>query len=148
MTRTRTHLETHGQIEIDREDGTSTQTIDGQDRNYIRKFLIPNVIILRENTEKVFKTEPWLEDMPIELLHIDGSHSVNGILIDWQFAEFVVDTGIIVIHDIKAHPGPIELVKAIDRDIYTVHELFLDDPKDFGMAVVYKKENKYDRVCS
>ena len=84
---------------------------------------------------------------PVNLLLIDGGHSITTAFNDWKFTKYVVHDGIILIHDIKAHTGPIELVKAIDRDIYIVHELFLDDPKDFGMAVVYKKENRYDSVC-
>ena len=120
--------------------------IDKEDRSYLRT-LIPNVVLIQDSSENALETlKDWGVEM--DLLHIDGSHSVNNVLIDWEFTEFVKDTGIIVLHDIKCHPGPRLLVDAIDRDIYTVHKMFLDDPKDFGMAVVYKKENEYDAVCS
>ncbi|MHA1949598.1 MAG: class I SAM-dependent methyltransferase [Candidatus Thorarchaeota archaeon] len=117
--------------------------IDAKPRDYIRD-ITTNVEVELALSKDVFKKWAW----DIDLLHIDGGHSLKDTLADWQFSKFVKPYGIIVIHDIKAHPGPIELVKAIDRDIYTVHDLFKDDPKDFGMAVVYKKENDYDSVCS
>jgi hypothetical protein len=115
--------------------------IDKSDRIFWKQNF-KNIEILQAKSEDVFPTWDW----DIDLLHIDGSHSVNGVLTDWQFTLFVKPYGIIVLHDIKAHPGPNLLVDAIDRDIYTVHKLFLNDPKDFGMAVVYKKENDYGRI--
>lgn len=119
--------------------------IDNANRAYVEKLGIPNIVLLEELSENALKTlRNW--GVEVELLHIDGGHSVNNILVDWEFSEFVKDTGIIVLHDIKAHPGPKLLVDAIDRDIYTVHKMFLDDPKDFGMAVVYKKENDYSEI--
>lgn len=117
--------------------------IDAEKRDWLTNITINSEVELALSKD-VFDEWKW----DIDLLHIDGSHSVNGILTDWQFAEFVKPYGIIIIHDTKAHPGPIELVKAIDRNIYTVHKMFLDDPKDFGMAIIYKKENDYDSVCS
>ena len=125
--------------------------IDKNSRSWVNEFHYGyDVLVYKETSENILKK--WREDATptpeIDLLFIDGDHSVNGVLIDWEFTRFVKNSGIIVLHDIKAHPGPKLLVDAIDRDYYTVHKMFLDDPKDFGMAVVYKKENEYDKMVS
>jgi hypothetical protein len=117
--------------------------IDAENREWLlgRK---DNIFLYHNLSANVF--EKINKKKYIDLLHIDGSHSVNGVLIDWQFSQLVKDDGIILLHDIKAHPGPKLLVDAIDKNIYTVDKWFLDDPKDFGMAVVYKKENDYGKI--
>jgi hypothetical protein len=116
--------------------------IDAENREWLLGKK-PNIFLYQNLSTNVF--EKINKKKYVDLLHIDGSHSVNGILIDWQFSQLVKDTGMILLHDIKAHPGPRLLVDAIDRDIYTVHKLFLDNPLDFGMAVIYKKENDYGK---
>jgi hypothetical protein len=124
-------------------DSTRYIGIDAERKDYWKDFK-PNIEIQLALAENALKDWEW----DIHLLHIDGGHSVNAILMDWQFAQFVVPYGIIIIHDTKAHPGPIELVKAIDRNEYRVREYFENDPKDFGMAVVYRRGNNYDPFYS
>jgi hypothetical protein len=125
--------------------------IDRQKRDWMGVLRNSSMYVYEERSENVLErwnsTHNYSERKNLDLLHIDGSHSVNGVLTDWQFTQFVKDTGIIVLHDIKCHPGPRLLVDAIDRDIYTVHKMFTEyDVNDFGMAVVYKKENDYAKV--
>ena len=103
-----------------------------------------NVYVYRSKTEYFLPT--FNEE--IDLLLIDGGHSVDNILIDWQFSSFVKNDGIILLHDIKVHPGPNVLIDAIDTEIYKVDRYFLDDEDDFGIAVVYKKEAEYDGIRS
>ena len=128
--------------------------IDAENREWLLGKT-DNIVLYEDISENVLKkfnnvsnAYPPMQKKRYDLLHIDGNHSVNGVLIDWQFSQFVKNTGIILLHDIKTHPGPKLLVDAIDRNIYTVHKMFLHKPKDFGMAVVYKKENKYDSIRS
>lgn len=120
--------------------------IDRGDRKWLKEISGNIELYESESIEVLEIFKEYFYWKPFVLLHIDGDHSVEGVIIDWQFSQFVRDNGIILLHDIKAHPGPKLLVDAIDRDVYTVHKMFLDDPKDFGMAVIYKKENDYSEI--
>lgn len=102
-----------------------------------------NVYTLQTNSSNIEQICDYIKEisgrMVVDFLHIDGWHSVNQILDDWRFAEFVSDNGVIVLHDTNVHPGPVELVKAIDREIFFVEKYFEDRKDDWGITVVRKK---------
>ena len=75
----------------------------------------------------------------IDLLHIDGWHSVNQILKDWQYALYLTLFGAVVLHDTNYHPGPVELVKAIDREKFSVRSYFKKEKNDWGLTVVKRR---------
>lgn len=70
----------------------------------------------------------------LDLLVIDGCHSVAGCLNDWRYADLVAPGGVVLIHDSNSHPGPIAVVAAIDRDVFFVEEP-LKREVDYGIAV-------------
>lgn len=52
----------------------------------------------------------------IDFLHIDGNHSIDGVVGDWnKYYPCVIDGGIIVIHDTLLHQGPIEVKLELER---------------------------------
>jgi hypothetical protein len=51
----------------------------------------------------------------IDLLMIDGDHSINMTINDWCFSEFLSSFGIVIIHDTNVHIGPRALFDAIDE---------------------------------
>lgn len=70
----------------------------------------------------------------LDLLLIDGCHSVAACLNDWRYAELVKVGGLVLIHDTNSHPGPIALVAAVDRDAFAVSEP-LAGAADYGLAI-------------
>lgn len=56
----------------------------------------------------------------IDLLLIDGDHSINMAINDWLYADLVPVGGKIIIHDTNQHTGPRELMKAIDTNMFDV----------------------------
>ena len=73
----------------------------------------------------------------LDLIFIDGDHSILYAFNDWKFAELLNVGGKIIFHDVNQHTGPMELVKAIDTDMFKV-EVFCpptDDCHDFGIGV-------------
>lgn len=72
----------------------------------------------------------------IDLLHIDGDHSVTAVLNDWRYTEWLTPQGMAIFHDTNVHPGPGAVLDAVDRCIFIVEAFFTDRRGDFGQAVV------------
>ena len=77
------------------------------------------------------------EDEYIDLLHIDGNHSVDYVKREWDYAKYVRPAGgIIILHDINFHSGPWCLVRSVDPNLFDIHLL---SPNDLGVAVLVRK---------
>lgn len=73
----------------------------------------------------------------LDLLMIDGWHSVNTCVNDWSYADMLRKGGIVLMHDTNFHPGPIALFEAINEDLFDKDRLCLG--ADHGIAVARKK---------
>jgi hypothetical protein len=74
----------------------------------------------------------------IDLLFIDGDHSVNSMINDWRFAEYVNEGGFILVHDTNVHPGPAVVFDAISETLFA-KERFCVYEQDWGIAVIRKR---------
>jgi len=114
--------------------------VDIEDRSYVKG---ENVFTLKCSSSEFDKIVGFIKEKTgsksIDVLFIDGWHSVNQVLAEWRFAELLSDNGIVFFHDTNVHPGPVEVVKAIDDGIFLVEKHFEDDPHDWGLTVVKKK---------
>ena len=79
----------------------------------------------------------------IDILMIDGDHSVVGAVNDFKYANILADDGTVILHDSNSHSGPLALIEAIDRDIFTVEKLFEENLDDFGLTIIKKRPNNY-----
>jgi hypothetical protein len=72
----------------------------------------------------------------IDLLLIDGLHSINAFINDWKYADLVRPGGYVVFHDTSHHPGPRECFFAIDENLFdkSMHCVY-----DYGIGVAKKK---------
>jgi len=84
----------------------------------------------------------------VDLIMIDGWHSINAVVNDWQFTEILSDGGVVLFHDTNVHTGPVAVLDAIDETIWDVKKFCLDKKKgkegkmifaDWGIAVAKKK---------
>lgn len=73
----------------------------------------------------------------IDLIFIDGKHSVNQVFKDWQYAERLSKNGIVVMHDTNGHPGPYVIFDAIDEQLFVKQKWFVDE-NDWGMGTLRK----------
>tara|TARA_B100001778_G_scaffold334029_1_gene344093 strand:+ start:15719 stop:16333 length:615 start_codon:yes stop_codon:yes gene_type:complete len=113
--------------------------VDIEDRSWIAD--IPNNIyfVMTNSSHTKFimdEVERLSGKREIDLLHIDGWHSVNQIVDDFKFAEYLSPHGIIVCHDTSAHPGPIELFKALDEDVFVGQTFFSERNDDWGIGII------------
>jgi protein YibB len=72
-----------------------------------------------------------------DFIFIDGDHSINQVLKDWEYTRWLSDNGIVGFHDVTAHYGPMRFIKALDKTKWEVIENCCDD--DCGIGFCWKK---------
>lgn len=73
----------------------------------------------------------------IDFLFIDGWHSINQVLKDWEYTKILSPHGIVGFHDTSAHPGPYLFIKALDTAKWDVTENCC--PEDHGIGFARQK---------
>lgn len=76
-----------------------------------------------------------------DFIFIDGWHSINQVLRDWEYTNLLTDHGIVGFHDTSCHPGPYYFTKYLDREKWIVEENCC--PKDWGITFV-RKNNEHN----
>jgi hypothetical protein len=92
-----------------------------------------------EDREKVITHLDMLGGQKIDFLFIDGWHSVNMVVNDWQYTDILSDHGVVVMHDTSSHPGPVVIFDAIDEELYHKEKFFAERLDDWGIAVAKRK---------
>jgi len=72
-----------------------------------------------------------------DFIFIDGWHSINQVLIDWEYTRWLSDTGIVGFHDTSGHPGPERFIKALNKNKWIVEENLCT--LDYGIGFAWKK---------
>lgn len=100
-----------------------------------------NVFTIKDdsaNYKKLYDLMRVLGKTHIDMMFVDGWHSVNQVLKEWKYWEKMTPRGVMAFHDINYHPGPVTLVDAINTDIFSV-ELFGRGESDWGVGVVQRR---------
>lgn len=90
------------------------------------------------NHKLVWDVMDTLQLEKIDLLFIDGLHSVNQIVRDWQYTQRLSDGGAVVMHDTNIHPGPTLLFEAIDGALFDKQK-YGEIQSDWGISVCRRK---------
>lgn len=111
--------------------------IDIEDRSWIVEkasnvsFIQNSSWSVMDNMPRIIENGPW-----IDLLLIDGDHSVNSVLKEWDYAKIIrPNGGVIVLHDTNFHPGPWCLIENIDTSLFEATKLCVNET-DWGLAVL------------
>lgn len=103
----------------------------------------PNIHIVgmnsKDDREKIIEKLKEFGCEQIDVLMIDGDHSLNFMINDWKYVELVRSGGLILIHDLNVHPGPHLVWDSIDEEMFEKKKYFCDVDNDFGLGVVWKK---------
>lgn len=94
-----------------------------------------NEYFLQSNSFDQLKVRSKLQELNInelDLLFIDGWHSMNAFHNDWLYTDLLKVGGYVVFHDTTHHPGPREFFEAIDEEFYEKTKYC---PEDYGIAV-------------
>jgi hypothetical protein len=109
-----------------------------------KSFLNDNenkVYTIRSNSHDQDIIRNYLKEIgmnKIDVLFIDGWHSINTVINDWKYSDLLSDKGVVIFHDTNYHPGPNIFLDFIDRNIYTVIE-YCTNLDDYGLAAAFKK---------
>ncbi len=114
--------------------------IDIDDKSFLndRNKNIYTIATPSQEIEKVYRYMDSIGFGKIDILMIDGFHSINQVYKEWEYTARLTDTGIVIFHDTNAHPGPYFLLESIDYDKYDVYKYF-NDIVDYGVGVLVKK---------
>ncbi len=92
-----------------------------------------------QNTELIFNYLNEIGIHEIDILMIDGYHSINQVYFEWEnYTPLLSSNGIVIMHDTNSHPGPYFLIKSINTEHYDVYK-YLSDVVDWGISVAIKK---------
>lgn len=94
--------------------------------NYCENSNNHNIIIEKLNTLGINK---------IDLLIIDGWHSINQCYNDFKYAEMIKPRGCVLLHDTNYHPGPKTLMECVDESLFKKSKYF-EDEVDWGVGVL------------
>jgi predicted O-methyltransferase YrrM len=72
-----------------------------------------------------------------DFIFIDGWHSINQVLRDWEYTNLLADGGIIGFHDTSCHPGPNAFINNLDPEKWVVEKNMC--PNDWGIGFAWKK---------
>lgn len=72
-----------------------------------------------------------------DFIFIDGWHSINQVLKDWEYTNLLADGGIVGFHDTTCHPGPYNFITNLDPEKWDVIENAC--PEDWGVGFARKK---------
>jgi Cephalosporin hydroxylase len=124
----------------DRPAGSFYLGIDIEDKSYLNDpSTNTHTLQCSSGEQAVIRT--LLKAMRIEqldLLMIDGWHSVNMTVNDWRYAELVRPGGYVVLHDTNSHPGCVATFEAVDEALWE-KQRFSIDKNDFGIATFKRK---------
>ena len=114
--------------------------IDLDDKSYLDNPA-ENTWTLQTNSHDQDKVRSFIASKGvknIDLLFIDGWHSVNTCVNDWRYTDLLSPHGIVILHDTNSHPGCVGLFEAVN-DFYYVKNRFCTE-NDYGIAVFESKE--------
>ena len=110
--------------------------LDDHDKNiYTIKMDSSDCLHVMSKISQILWAE--MDKIEVEYLFIDGYHSINQILVDWEYSQ-LVKGGIIGIHDTNSHPGPSRFVENLDRSRYIVDQCDTV-PDDNGITFIRRK---------
>ncbi len=114
--------------------------IDVKDKSYLNDD-DNNVFTLKadsSNMDEVLSFAESHEVKTFDFIFIDGWPSINQVLNDWRFIDYLSEDGIIAIHDTNFHPGPTYLVNNLRVDRYEVYKK-CEQTSDWGITFITKK---------
>ena len=101
--------------------------VDLDDKKFLDRS---NIKTLKENSCNIETVINWIKSFGVEhldFIHIDGMHSINQVLNDWEYTKLLRTGGVVALHDTTSHPGPNSLVQALDSSKWEIYSTCSDD---------------------
>lgn len=101
-----------------------------------------NIFTLQTNSSNTEQIMEFVNSKGVDkfdFIFIDGWHSVNQVLDDWKFTEFLADGGVVGFHDTNVHPGPMLFIDHLNTEKYNVEKCCTTWLTDYGISFVTRK---------
>ena len=114
--------------------------VDIEDKSHLENAGARVYTLKMDSAERnrVYALMDQLEIKTIDFLFIDGWHSVNQCVADWQYVERLSPEGVVVMHDTNVHPGPVAVFEAIDERVFEKAK-HCTEGSDWGISVIRKR---------
>lgn len=99
-----------------------------------------NIFTVKENSSNFGTVVNFIKSKGVEKLDfifIDGWHSINQVLDDWEYTRLLSNFGVVGFHDITSHPGPQKFVNNLRPDLW----IFSGNKciRDYGIGFVERR---------
>jgi hypothetical protein len=119
----------------DRPKGSFYLGVDIEDKRYLDNPA-ENTWTLQTTSHDQEKVRAFIANKGIkniDILFIDGWHSVNTCVNDWLYTDLLSETGVVILHDTNSHPGCVGLFEAVSDSYYKKTRYCTEN--DFGISV-------------
>ena len=111
--------------------------IDIEDKSHLNSDRIHTIKCNSLNHKLVYDKMDEVGISSIDLLLIDGWHSINQVLSDWEYSSRLSKSGVVCFHDTTAHPGPKKFLNHLNADKWNVKVNMCEE--DYGFGFCYRK---------
>lgn len=73
----------------------------------------------------------------LDFIFIDGDHSINQVLRDWEYTKILSEHGVVAFHDTTHHAGPNFFIYALNTDKWEVFPNLC--PLDYGLGYCIRR---------
>lgn len=112
--------------------------IDLEDKSFLDDHS-KGIYTMKCNSSNFEQVKNKLEEIGVkslDFIHIDGWHSINQVLDDWEYTRLLSNNGVVCFHDTTAHPGPYHFVRNLNPELWDVSILC---ESDHGFTICHKK---------
>lgn len=109
--------------------------IDIDDKTFLQG-MGRNIFTLQSKSEDYEKIQAKLDALKIsqiDFLFVDGWHSINQVIDELWYVDFMKSGGVIGFHDTNYHPGPSRIIKNLNPDIFEVVQ-YCEQQDDWGIG--------------
>jgi len=120
--------------------------IDIEDRSFIDDKE-KNIYTIKDSSSNYVSNLEKFKELGIDkfdFIFIDGWHSINQVLIDWEYTNLLSDHGIVGLHDTSCHPGPYYFIKNLDLEKWEVEKNCC--PDDWGIGFAWQKKSNTNDI--
>lgn len=112
--------------------------IDLQDKSFLNNAekRIHTICGNSSDVDQHIKTMESWGITELDFIFIDGWHSINQVLTDWEYTKILSPRGIVAFHDTNEHPGPHMFIRNLNTDVW---EIELHCPTDWGIGFAWRK---------
>jgi predicted O-methyltransferase YrrM len=116
--------------------------VDIEDKTYLNSD-DSNIHTIQIGSEHISDVLNKLKDLghtKIDFLFIDGWHSINQVMQEWEYTSILSDHGIVGFHDTAYHPGPYFFINNLDTEKWsTITNQCFNLSDDYGIGFAWKK---------